>query len=117
MWALSKQFIELNKILTTDQCFCCGVLLVKIEVLAVTAWERAVHHLPADSQPTRRLAAPPALPAGQQCRGDQRGTVSLGRSAEPALVLPHPSCDADVIRARSFMRYNICLGSQHAAVG
>jgi len=65
-------------------------LLVKIEGLAVTAWESAVYHLPADDQPSYQVVLSPVLPAGQQRHGDKWGIVSLGNSADPARHLPTP---------------------------
>lgn len=115
MWTQSKQFNELNKIITTDQWFCYSVLLVKTEGHAVTARESAVYQLLADNEPCYQTVPGPALPAGWQCHGDARGIGSRGGSS-PSVALPHPGCDADVPHTRSFMRCNICLGSQHAAV-
>ena len=90
MWTQSKQCIELNKIVTTDQWFCYSVLLVKIEGLAVIAWESAVYHLLADNQPCYQIVHSPVLPAGQQCHRDKQGIVSLGNSADPAWHFPTP---------------------------
>lgn len=88
-------FNELNKIITTVQWFCCSVLLVKTEGPAVSAWESAVC----------QLLFPNCAEPSSACR------LALSQCGTA-----HPACDADVTHTRSFMCYNICLGSQQAAV-